>query len=241
MLGQVQFPPVLRLQKGVEVVADLQDEIRSEFPGFAVENQFQVALVPSPEGEPLTTRALGYRFATGDNRWSALLSPTALTLEAMAGGRYSSYRDFASLFALLWAAVLKHVSPSTITRQGLRYVDHIEEERSPQQWAELVNPVLLGPLLDGPLGDCVERTVTELVYSWEPGRMLIFRHGISMAGPSNAKGYLLDFDSVHLQHLGAGDVEVVMTRFEESHELLYDFFRWCVTDKAVEVFKSAGS
>lgn len=233
MLGQVQFPPVLRLVKGVDAVADLQDEIRSQFPGFSQESQIQITLGPSPETAP----ALAYRFTSRDNRWSALLSPAALTLEAMAGGRYSSYQDFAKLFKVLWTAVIRHFSPSAISRQGLRYVDHIEGEHSPAEWAELVNPALLQTLIGTPLNEDLERSISELVFSWPPGRQVVFRHGIVQAGPQNAKGYLLDFDSSHSEELAGDDIETLMARFDESHELLYAFFRWCVTDKALEEFK----
>lgn len=233
MLGQVQFPPVLRLGKGTGIIADLQEEIRSQFPGFALENQFQITPGPAP-GVDLAT---AYRFTSRDQRWSAVLSPVALTLEATAGGRYGSYKDFALLFKVLWAGVVKHFRPSSVSRQGLRYVDHIEGERSPADWAELVNPALLGTLVGTPLSRDLERSLAELVFSWPPGRQVVFRHGIAQAGPRNAKGYLLDFDSLHLEEWASDDVDGLMARFEESHELLYTFFRWCVTDNALEVFK----
>src|SRR5665811_41356 len=89
MLGQLQFPPMLRLQKGVPEIADFQEAIRHLLPGFAVEQQIQI--IVSPAGEAATTTNGAYRFTNEARTWSALLSPTALTLEAVAGGRYSSY------------------------------------------------------------------------------------------------------------------------------------------------------
>ena len=238
MLGQLQFPPMLRLQKGVPEIADFQEAIRHLLPGFAVEQQIQI--IVSPAGEATTTTNGAYRFTNETRTWSALLSPTALTLEAVAGGRYSSFSEFASLFQEVWAAAVEHLRPAQITQQGLRYVDHLEGDRTPSEWSTWINPTLLGGLTSAALGTGLDQTVSELVYQLEDGR-IVFRHGIVRAGPQSAKGYLLDVDSVHTATLEPGDRGAVMARFEESHDLIYRFFRWCVTEHALEAFRHAGS
>jgi uncharacterized protein (TIGR04255 family) len=236
MLGQVQFPPILRLQKGVEAVADFQEAIRDEFPGFGVEQQIQITVSPAGEADTTTNRAAAFRFTNEDETWSALLAPTALTLEAAAGGRYSSYSAFADLFRTLWSAAVEHLRPGKVSQQGLRYVDHIEGDHPASNWAEWINPDLLGAMAGDVLGTGLERAVCELLYPQDGGR-LVFRHGMVQAGPENVKGYLLDFDSIHTGAVFAQDVDTLMSRFEESHETLYRFFRWCVTDRALEVFR----
>ncbi len=240
MLGQLQFPPILRLQKGVEAIADFQDAIRHVFPGFGTEQQVQISISPSGEAEATTNRAAAYRFTNEDETWSALVAPTAVTLEAAAGGRYSSYSDFGELFKTLWTAAVQHLRPGKISRQGLRYVDHIEGEHSPREWTEWVHPELLGGMAGDVLGADLEQAVCELIYPRAGGR-IIFRHGIVQAGPQNAKGYLLDYDSIHLDALDPEDVDAVMNRFDESHDVLYRFFRWCVTERAVEEFRHAST
>jgi uncharacterized protein (TIGR04255 family) len=242
MVGQLQFPAILRVQKGMEAVADFQEAIRATFPTFAVEHQIQFAIpvTPTTETEPLTSRALAYRFTNEQETWSALLAPTALTLEAVAGGRYSSYSVFSELFARLWEAAVEHLRPTKIARQGLRYIDHLEGERSPAEWTEWINPALLGALGGDVLdAEHLERAVSEVVYADGTDR-LVFRHGLAPAGPQSAKGYLLDFDAIHGEPLEPDDLDAMRRRFDESHELLYRFFRWCVTDRALEEFRNVG-
>lgn len=239
MLGQVHFPPILRLQKGVEEIADFQEAIREVFPGFGTEQQIQIMVSPAGKAQTQTNEAAAYRFITSDETWSALLAPTAVTLEAAAGGRYSSYDKFAELFRIFWSAVVEHLRPAGVTQQGLRYVDHLEGDRTAQEWSELINPELLGPTAGDVLGPGLEHAVSELRYALEGGR-LTFRHGITQAGPANAKGYLLDFDAIQTEGIAPDDVDAVVARFDESHELLYRFFRWCVTDRALGEFRRAG-
>lgn len=237
MLGQLQFPPILRLQKGVDEIADFQDAIREALPGFGIEQQIQIAL--SPDGDAKTSSNKAYRFTNDPPTWSALLTQTAFTLEAVAGGRYSSYSEFSALFREIWPAAVEHLHPSRITQQGLRYVDHLEGDRTPAEWAEWVNPVLLGGLTTEQLGTDLEQAVSELVYNLGDGR-LVLRHGIARAGPTNAMGYLLDVDSIHTRPLPPGDLTEVMARFDESHDAVYRLFRWSMTDQAMETFRHAG-
>jgi uncharacterized protein (TIGR04255 family) len=236
MLGQAQFPPILRLQKGVEAIADFQEAIRDLFPGFGLEQQFEITISAGQETEAATERSAAFRFINEEETWSALLAPTALTLEAAAGGSYSSYKSFSELFRTLWVALVKHLRPGRINQQGLRYVDHLEGDHSASEWSEWINPELLGGIAGEVLSPGLERSVCELLYPQEDGR-LTFRHGITRAGPDNSKGFLLDFDSIHTTPVPAEDVDQLMKRFDESHDRLYKFFRWCVTEKALEEFR----
>lgn len=240
MLGQVQFPPILRLQKGVEEIADFQEAIREVFPGFGTQQQIQITVSPTGEAQTQTNEVAAYRFITADEAWSALLAPTAITLEAAAGGRYSSYEKFAELFQVFWSAAVEHLRPGNVTQQGLRYVDHLAGDHTASEWVEWINPELLGPIAGDVLGPDLQHAVSELRYPRKGGRV-VFRHGITMTGPENANGYLLDFDAIHTDPVPADDADAIVRRFDESHELLYRFFRWCVTDRALEEFRSAGA
>lgn len=236
MLGQVQFPPILQLQKGVEAVADFQESIRDSFPEFEAQQQIQLVLAPGSEQPPPATSVGAFRFTHESGNWSALLAPTALTLEASSSGPYSSFDEFAELFVPLWRTVVEHFRPARVVQQGLRYVDHIEAERTPTEWQEWINPVLLGPAIDQELSKDLSQFLSEMLFEGDGGR-LAFRHGVRPAGPQNLVGYLLDFDCVHTESIDVEDVDFLMERFNASHEQLYRFFRWCVTDRAIEEFK----
>ncbi len=240
MLGQVHFPPIVRLSKGVSEVADLQEAIRGTFPGFGEEHRLQIAFGPGVEPTTLPTeRSAGFRCVTEDEAWTALLTSTHLTLEAVAGAEYSSFERFAELFRELWSAIDGCLKPGRVSQQGLRYVDHLEGSRTIGEWAGWINPALLGSMAEDPLAAGIQRLVTEALYEDDTGRF-VFRHGVAQAGPANADGYLLDFDYIHTTSVDASEIDAIMDRFGESHEQLYAFFRWCVTDRAVEEFRDAG-
>jgi uncharacterized protein (TIGR04255 family) len=237
MLGQVRFPPVLKVAAPATLAA-FQDSVRGRFTEYAEEQQFQVAFAAGQP--PQATTAMTYRFSTADGNWSVLLAPDALTVEAAAGGRYTSYEEFKELFALAWDAAAQHLAPARVVRQGLRYIDHLDGDLPAPEWAEWVNPELLGPLAGETLSHGLEHALTEMRFRRSDG-FLIFRHGISAAGPENRPGYLMDFDYFTEEPLAALAAERVVARFDAFHDVLYAFFRWCVTPKALEHFRHAGS
>ena len=238
MLGQVQFPTIARLET-LEGIAPLQDAIRESFPLLNEEIQVEVAFGPGEAGhdQPRRIDTRSHRFMTQDETWSAVLTTNSLTLEAAPGERYASYKSFRDHFESLWCSVLKELKPSQITRQGLRYVDHLEGERSPAEWCEWINPELLGPFAGDVLGSGLTSTLSVSTFQRDHG-YLLFRHGITQAGPANAWGYLLDIDDVQDTPLSAESTQEILDRFDVSHDSAYQLFRWSVSDKAIEEFRN---
>ena len=231
MLGQVRFPPVLRISDLPSLVP-FQDAIRHVFPTFAQERQISFTL--GPDMPASTSAQQVFRFSTSDGSWSAVLNTEALTLEADVAVQYTSYDEFVERFRLVWGATLEHFRPSQVVRQGLRYVDHIEGTRSAAEWVSLINPELLGPLI-GAFGEGVEQSVSELRFPRDDG-VLVFKHGMLPLGPEAKMGYLLDFDYFTETAVDT-DLESVVDRFDRYHDLVYSFFRWCLTDEAVAGFR----
>jgi uncharacterized protein (TIGR04255 family) len=237
MLGQVRFPPVLKVADPGTLAA-FQDSVRGRFTEYAEEQQFQVAFAP---GQPVqAATAVTHRFSTADGNWSVLLAPDALTVEATAGGRYTSYDEFKELFALAWEAAARQLAPARVVRQGLRYIDHLDADLPNPEWAEWINPELLGPLTGATLSRGLEHALTEMRFR-RPDGLLVFRHGIAAAGPDSSPGYLMDFDYFTEEPLADLAAERIVARFDAFHDVLYAFFRWCVTPKALEEFRRASS
>jgi uncharacterized protein (TIGR04255 family) len=235
MLGQVRFPTILRIAD-LGALGGFQDAIREEWPQFAQEQQLGVLVGPQGLQEASSTRA--FRFTSQGGTWSALLTPDALTLEAgLASGAYTSYDEFRERFAHVWTALVEHFRPAGMVQQGLRYVDHIERQLAPADWATLINPELLGPLTKS-FSTGVAHAVSDLRFQREDG-LLAFKHGLIPAGPTNAFGYLLDFDYFTQAQDEDTSVDTIMTRFDRYHEVIYAFFRWCVTEQALEEFRRA--
>lgn len=232
MLGQVRFPPVLRIADLGSLVP-FQDAIRHQFPTFRQEQQLSFML--GPQGPQAASAQQAYRFVTADGAWSILLTPDAVTLEADVAAGYRSYDEFVERFRLLWEAILSQFGPTQVARQGLRYVDHIEGERSAPEWASVINGELLGPIVER-FGSAISQTASELRLIREDG-VLVFKHGILPLGPNATMGYMLDFDYFTEKPSDDTSVDAVMTRFGAYHDMIYSLFRWCVTDAALEAFR----
>ncbi len=233
MLGQLRFPTVLRIAD-IGSLVPFQDAVRHQFPTFRQEQQLTLTVgLQGPQGPTLQP---AFRFITGNGGWSFLLTPDAVTLEADVTAGYTSYDEFVDQFRLVWEAILANFSPDRVSRQGLRYVDHIEGELAAPDWASLINPELLGPVVDR-FGAAITQTASELRLTRQNG-VLVFKHGMLPLGPEARMGYMLDFDYFNEEASDDTSVEAVMSRFNAYHQTLYSLFRWCVTDTALEAFRA---
>jgi uncharacterized protein (TIGR04255 family) len=233
MLGQVRFPPVLRITDLPSLIP-FQEAIRHEFPTFRPEQQ--ISLIMGPQGPQSAAAQQAFRFSTADEAWSAVLSLDAVTVEANPAARYTSYDEFVARFRIVWDAVLKHFDPTQVLRQGLRYVDHIAKPSSADDdWSTLINAELLGPL-GGAFGGGVAQSVSELRFRRADGA-LVFKHGMLPLGPGGELGYLLDFDYFTEVPTDDASTEALLARFDSYHKAVYAFFRWCVTEGALSEFR----
>ena len=80
------------------------------------------------------------------------------------------------------------------------------------------------------------QAVSEYRFRRDDG-LLVLKHGMVNAGPEQKPGYLLDFDYFTEDSQPDVAVDALMRRFDPYHSAAYDFFRWCVTDEALEVFR----
>jgi len=233
MLGQIRFPPILKIAD-LGALAAFQEQIRAQWPQFQHEQQINFLIEPGAPPQPAAPQSV-FRFTSDDGAWSLVLAPDVVTLEAGVSAGYSSYERFSERFGQAWQAVLDHFRPSAVTRQGLRYVDHIEGELPAAEWQRLINPELLGPLT-GTLAAGVLQAVSEYRFSRDDG-LLVFKHGMVNAGLEQNPGYLLDFDYFTEETQSDVGIDALMRRFDRYHSATYNFFRWCVTDAALEAFR----
>jgi uncharacterized protein (TIGR04255 family) len=231
MLGQVRFPTILRIAD-LTFLAKFQDAIRHEFPDFRQEQQ--ITLVVGPQGPQAPSLQQAFRFTTADHAWSFLLTPDAVTVEADVSSGYASYEQFAVKFRLIWSSIQEHFAPDSILRQGLRYVDHLEADLAGGDWEPLINADLLGPLVKR-FAATLTQAVSEVRLDRDDG-VLVFKHGVLPLAPGTPAGYLLDFD-YFMEQAGDASPDAIMSRFDAYHDFLYRFFRWCVTDTALEGFR----
>ena len=231
MLGQVRFPAILSiLERGF--MAGFQEEVRDGYPELAEETQFGVLV--GPNGPVQTEPAKQWRLSTADARWSITVAQDALTLEA-AAAEYTDYNEFRRRFSQLWPAALRSLRPQRRVQQGLRYVNHIDADRTPAGWRGLINPELIGPVGSAVLGNDIDQAVSDYRIR-QPDGTLVVRHGLVRAGPERKAGYLLDFD-YFTQGEDDASAEAVLSTFDRFHDVIYPLFRWCVTDEALTLFR----
>lgn len=235
MLGQVRFPPILRLDER-EFVAPLQDALRQVYPEFAQEDQ--LGFLVGPQGPVQTPPSRHWRLGTTDGAWSVVISPEFITLEAAAPG-YTEYREFRERFAVVWEAAHRLLQPTRRVQQGLRYVNHIERDIPATGWREVINAELLGSFAIAVFGTELDQGICDVRVRRADG-ILAMKHGFLRAGPRQALGYLLDFDYFSQTLSNDLSVEEVLRSFDAFHGVIYPLFRWCVTNEAIDTFRARG-
>lgn len=237
MFGQVRFPALLKLSDP-SVLGGFQEAIAgagySEF-----EEEQQMSLTISPQGFSQSPAERTFRFSTEEPEWSVVLGPSSLTLEAHPT-QYTNFKTFSGQFETLWNALTAIAPPTRVLRQGLRYIDHLEQQLLGPQWNSFINPQILGILGDEEVGPKIERSMSEYRFVTAEGT-IVFKHGMAKAGPEDKPGYLLDFDYFDEQMDETADLVKILSRFETFHDELHDLFRYCVTEEALEEFRNAGN
>jgi uncharacterized protein (TIGR04255 family) len=231
MLGQARFPPILKIADPASL-APFQAAIAADFPTLSQEQQVQIVVGPAGGG---TGAQKLWRFTSSDRAWSVLLATDALTVEAE-WTQYTEYAEWRARFERVWQAALAHLAPQIVLQQGLRYIDHLEKDLAGPEWATWINPDLLGPIRLSRFADSLDHALTDLRFRLEDG-ILSFKHGIVTLGPSNARGYLLDFDCFTQLPTPSDDPVSLLARFDVFHDIIWRFFRWSLTDEAVELFR----
>lgn len=235
MLGQVRFPTIARIASLSELAA-FHEEIRGEYPEFGQEQQINLAV--SSHGISPTDETRNHRFSTGDGAWSVVLNPSFVTLEASVVTKYSNFDDFRERFVTVWDATLRHLRPSRITQQGLRYVDHMDwPDVALSDWASYINVSLLGLLSVDGLSERVQHSLTDARLDLGEGTALSVKYGLARAGPEQALGFFLDSDCLMQTPTEDVSVEHVVDRFDRFHEEIHVFFHWATTAKAKERFR----
>jgi uncharacterized protein (TIGR04255 family) len=240
MLGQVRFPAILKIA-APGGLAGFQEEIRKDYSEYAEEQQ--LGLIISPEGmQPAGDASKNYRFATADGGWSIVVNQGFVTLEASIATKYSTYEEFHDRFQQAWDAVLRHLEPTRIAQQGLRYVDFFDwDDVSLDNWGRYISSQLLGVLGVREFVDHVEHTVTDARLQLGDLGVMSLKYGLSRGGPNNVPGFLLDTDVFSQTPQDDTSVDFVMERFKAFHEEIHVVFNWATTPDARARFSSEPS
>jgi uncharacterized protein (TIGR04255 family) len=229
VICQMRFPAILGISK--DEPSDFQRLIRAQFPEFTTGREvllrdpgveYQVG--PSAEFQPRV-----HRFQTPDRGTTVSLSEGFFALSTE---RYEHWETFAGYLGQVLEAVSQVYSPAYATRIGLRYVNRLTLANTGAQGAAGLWRMLRPEL-----------TILANAEPWnEPANMfsqLLLNDDEAQLALRTAFGtedepfLLLDFDYFEEGRMALASL---LPRTERYHTRIYDAFRWCVPDEALQAF-----
>jgi len=237
VIAQVQFPPILAVEKK-DFVAPFQEEIRREYPRLRREQAQSLHFGPDSIA-PGETR-IAWRFTNADDTWRVSLTSEFVALETTA---YSSRSDFVARVKKVLQAVARHLEPAGIDRVGLRYIDRVVGPEL-QEIKNLVRPDILGIVLT-PLFEHARLELSEtLLKVPDADAELRTRWGHLPEGlsvdpnaiePVQEKSWILDLDQFSNRQ-DDFSTDALGVRLQAFAERIYTMFRWAVTDEFLRRF-----
>ncbi len=119
VIGQVRFTIMPRFGQD-SFIAGFQEAIRSVYPKVAREASVTYQL--SPAGIHPNAGEKLWRFSSRDQRWSVVVSESAITLESRG---YDSMNDYLSRFQFLLETAKEQLEVTDRLRLGLRYINEV--------------------------------------------------------------------------------------------------------------------
>lgn len=166
-------------------------------------------------------------FRDSERGWTVSITSTSLGLEAQT---YVDFDDFVGEFKQVLRDLEAVFAPQTEVRLGVRYINHIEDERLPKRGISFfVNEQLAGPVGQD-LGNELQHSLCELRFR-ERDTWVALRHGL--IDPTT---YLLDFD-----HFVEGERDFsppeIVKRVNRFHGLIERLFVWSLSERYLKELK----
>lgn len=234
VICQLRFPEILSI--GAQPPVAFQEAIRDEYPQYsALKETPAPRLTGAPgnftvENQPTT---INYQFISEDGAWRINLTSKFISL---ACNRYTSWEDFARKLDKPLVAFIKIYKPAYFERVGLRYLNFFSRGSLGLQnvpFAELINPIYLGPLADEEVSETQSgRCTVEAELTLKAGCRLKLHTGPGMIKRGNQSDPELKF--IFDQDLFMpGKVPVNMTTgaLNTLHTQAFSIFRGAITDK----------
>ncbi len=226
---QVRFPPILRISRDDPI--DFQEQLRHRFPQLQTEQDVQVQfpLPGNPAAPSAEFRPRLHRFISQDEQTTVSLT---LNFYALSTHRYTHWRDFAADLQLVHNAVSQVYQPAYATRIGLRYINRLTFANTQTEHIDalfgLLKPALTAPLRDDVWQNAAQM-VTQLAFV-DHDTQLNLHVVYEQSGPA----LTLDFDYFENGKLS---LDGLIERCDQYHAVIYDAFRYCLLDEALQKFQ----
>lgn len=231
VLCQVRFPTILNISRGHPI--EFQEAIRKRFPELEEENNLHVRVGSEGGVHAANAEVLGrtFHFRTSDGGTLASLSTDAFALSTT---QYTIWDAFAKDLALVHESAMAVYGLPYARRIGLRYVNHLDVERtgskSFEEMKELLRPELVAMLTTN-AWDRAEEMVSQVLLKDDAGRLIL--RVAAGAGEGLTPVILLDFD---YYEEGRIPLEDLVERCNRYHEVIYRAFRWSMRSETMKVF-----
>jgi uncharacterized protein (TIGR04255 family) len=232
VIAQVRFPLILSIQKQ-EYISPFQEAIRALYPVLRLEQNQGVML--GDAGVVGTRSSQVWRFHDSSEGWRVSLATDFLALETT---NYTSRDDFIGRFELLLRAMQEHLTPGTIDRLGVRYIDQIVGPNL-DDLGSLIRPEVCG-VSASPLASQTQHAVTECVFELpdEQGNLKarwgnLPKNGTIDPGvlrPIDQHSWILDLDA-YTREQHSFDIDGIVEKTRSLAQRAYCVFRWAVTDE----------
>lgn len=192
VVAQARFAAREGVEISNEVAARFQATLREAGPDFNRVVPVQTGdIVFGPGVQPATSTSNGFQFVPDDQSWIVTLMPDSVSLET------PSFASFAEQFGPILDAVLQAtaavVTPVSLTRAGLRFVNVLKSPDGRADWSRWLRPALVAPHVDDLLATGIVNHSQQLVLDVAPGVRSAVRTGPAKAGDEDA--FLLDIDT----------------------------------------------
>jgi uncharacterized protein (TIGR04255 family) len=217
-LAQVRFAPIYALEQPA-ALAEFQKSLGRRY----------VAQDDSPKRPPGSQTGSTWLFRDSDRGWTVSVTSTSLGLEAKT---YVDFDDFMAELKQVLRDFEAIFEPQTEVRLGVRYINHIEDERLPKRGISFfVNEQLAGPV-GGDLGNELQHSLCELRFR-ERETWVAIRHGLI-----DHSTYLLDFDQFMEGERDFSPPDIVK-RVNRFHALIERLFVWSLSKRFLKELEGA--
>jgi uncharacterized protein (TIGR04255 family) len=251
-LCQVKFGSLFGV-KDQDLVA-FQKAVKLKYPIATRANAMEVTVNIAPAESELKREARQipqWQFTDHNDNWKIVLSQDFLSLEARA---YQDFDEFLDRLSEAMQILTEHINPTSIFRIGLRYVNEIRSKTFSDKyaWSDIIHSNLLGPLAIPEFTENALHGISlqQLALRYPENIGVNIHHGLIAGGtavqrPINSQDindpfYLLDFDVFrdfpHPQVLEV-DHETVINQVREYHKIIYQLFRWSVTQEYISILE----
>jgi uncharacterized protein (TIGR04255 family) len=232
---QVRFEPILRLE--TEAPADFQSAIKERFPavqaGQAIEIDASASVDKGFDAKVRSTRKT-WTFFTKDKTRSLTVESSALTLS------YTVYKNFDEVQSdvdFLWERFQTIYSVETLSRIGLRYINVIEIDGNPLDWAGLIAPTLLDMFaIPSPEDHGLLRAIHTVFWGSED-TLVKFSYGIyntEFPAPPVHRQFILDYDCYSVAPKDARDIRDTLIQYIT---VIYGLFERGITNGLRDIMR----